>query len=444
VVVGSPVWREGWPPRTLAGRSPSPSQNMSAGDSQGGQGRVSPPAEGAEPGSATPILDLLLPLPEKRAGRRWSSFLVWMVVGFVGASGYRLVRDRAGLGWIDDLLGAIAPPLSGGWMVGVVVVIGALYAAVTLHELGHVAAARLIGIRVASLSIGRLALVRHGDSMKMAIAADDVTAGFATFDSLPDRDLRRPFALVFLGGPLMNAVVAASASLLVFSGAMAPLPWLQWGVGVLGAASALLCLELLPYETRGHESDGRRVLALARDGERGRSFLSLLALQREIEKGVRPRDLPAAWLASARRARPQTRDFVHAQLLSFAAACDRQDQVAAAGHLERCLERISNAPPEIAAQLPVEAAVFHAWYRRDCSRAATWRDRAARPEALPPLTRARLEAALACCELRFDDALREWEIGMRAIRDMPPSAQRDLLHDGWLEWRVEIAERAAR
>jgi hypothetical protein len=172
---------------------------------------------------------------------------------------------------------------------------------------------RVRRLLAAPLPVGRLALVRHGDAMKPAIAADDVTAGFAAFDALPDRDLRRPFALVFLGGPLLNAAVTTAAALVLFSGAAAPWPWLQWGLGVLGAASALLCLELLPYEIRGHESDGRRVLALWRDGDGGRAFLSLLALQREIEKGVRPRDLPAGWLESAREAPRQTRDSVHAE-----------------------------------------------------------------------------------------------------------------------------------
>jgi hypothetical protein len=172
-----------------------------------------------------------------------------------------------------------------------------------------------------------------------------------------------------------DPAVTTAAALVLFSGAAAPWPWLQWGLGVLGAASALLCLELLPCEIRGHESDGRRVLALWRDGDGGRAFLSLLAIQREIEKGVRPRDLPAGWLESARKAPRQTRDSVHAELLSFAAACDREDDIAAAGHLERCLERIAIAPPEVAAQLPLEAAIFHAWYRRDGVRAAEWRRR---------------------------------------------------------------------
>jgi hypothetical protein len=401
-------------------------------------------ADAAPPGSPTPILDLLLPLPERGVDRRWSSYLVWIVLGFAGGIGYRLARERGALGWVDELLVANAPSTAGGWIAGALVMLGALYAAVTLHELGHVIAARLGGIRVASFSVGRLALVRHGDSMKPAISPDDVTAGFATFDSLPDRDLRAPFALVFLGGPLMNAAVAASAALVLFSGAAASWPLLQWGLGVLAAASALLCLELIPYELRGHESDGRRVLALWRDGDAGRSFLSLLALQRAVEKGVRPRDLPAGWLESARRAPPRTRDSVHAELLSFAAACDREDAAAAAGHLEACLERIAIAPPEIAAQLPAEAAIFHAWYRGDGVRAAEWRQRARKSLAHSALTRARVEAAFACAESRFDDALVEWEAGLRAIENMPSSVQRQALQDGWLEWRQQIEDRAGR
>jgi hypothetical protein len=367
-----------------------------------------------------------------------------MAAGAAGGLIIPLLRDSriAGADALLQIVSLVEPPGRGGWIIAVLVFAGVVVVATLLHELGHVILARANGLRTASLTIWRLTLVRRGDSFRLEIGDPDVALGQAAIERLGSSP-RMPLAMVYLGGPLMNLVTAGAGVAILASGAFAESAWLRWGIGALVLVSMFLALELVPATRGGHESDGSRLRVLLGGGARARAFLSLLAIQRGVERGTRPRDIPQRWFSEARNAPPDSRDFVAAQLLSYAAALDRDETRDAATYLDAALGRIAIAGAALALQLRQEAAFFTAWASGDAETARAWRAEIAGFELLPALQRLRIEIAIACAERRFDDALRGWEAAAPDVDALAGNPQMHAFRESWLEWRDEITSRAS-
>src|SRR5262249_41064089 len=122
----------------------------------------------------------------------------------------------------------------------------------------------------------------------------------------------------------------------------------------------------------------------------------------------------------------------------------RNDERLAASHLERCLivsRSLTHTVRDLAAQ---EAAIFSAWFRRDARLAEKWLNQIKRPKLLQPLTRCRIEIATLCAQGEFERALGAWDKGLSYVKALPKTPAKQVLMEGWQDWRKQIEERKLR
>ena len=137
---------------------------------------------------------------------------------------------------------------------------------VTLHELGHVLAAKLLGIEVPAVIVGRGPLLMTSRIFGTAWSwHKHLTHGLALL--LPTGDYRFRYFLAVLGGPAMNLALALAPFLLSsrslfpedgwFTAIELPEVWVLANVGM-----AVTCL--VPQQTSVGPSDGRQMLDILR------------------------------------------------------------------------------------------------------------------------------------------------------------------------------------
>ena len=110
-------------------------------------------------------------------------------------------------------------------------------------------------------------------------------------------------------------------------------------------------------------------------------------------------------------------------------------------HLENALAKSARLGKIVRHALFLEAASASAMVRRGAAQARIWRDRACKlrkPESLHVV-----EAAIAMCEDRYEEAAKHWEAaGARAARRKLDSGLARFAKEKWAEY--EAACRAAR
>jgi peptidase M50-like protein len=179
-------------------------------------------------------------------------------------------------------------------------VIGALWAALTTHELGHVIAGRSQRFVFQFLAVGPLWVERSPDGgYAVRFNRSPVAWGGRTRMHPTDAErLVHRYAVFVAGGPIASAFLALAA----------------WGVGVLWpqgvgenffAPLAVLSLAVAigtaqPFGSGGgFASDGGALRTLLGGGDRAERAAALLALAGALVTGVRPRDLPAETVGRA-------------------------------------------------------------------------------------------------------------------------------------------------
>lgn len=131
--------------------------------------------------------------------------------------------------------------------------------------------------------------------------------------------------------------------------------------------------------------------------------------------------------------------------MAYIASLDRGDTEQAARHLEKCLELFGIASPEFERPLLMEAAIFQAWSRGDQQKAEIWALKSDVGPAVPPLNQLRFAICMHWAAREYDKLALAWEEGCTQIETLPPSSQKDLLKDSWLEWKQEFdTKRRAR
>ena len=202
---------------------------------------------------------------------------------------------------------------------------------------------------------------------------------------------------------------------------------------------------LVPFRSgRGWESDGRRLLWLLTSKARTKRWICMLGLRKQLDSGVRARDLKRTWIVRACSCPDDSADALGAFWMAYIAAQDREETETAAENLERCLEGFGVASSEYKDLFLVEAAIFQAWNREDAT-ATVWFDRIGPKKIGNPMNDIRLAICKHWVRRCPDEALHEWQEGLQLIEKLPaPPQAKKLVTDGWLEWRKEMDERLVR
>jgi len=276
--------------------------------------------------------------------------------------------------------------------VGIGVV--SLIVAVLVHELGHVVAGYLVGLRVARVHLGPLEIRDHGRPRVRLVRSLQAGVVLVPFDRAAALGpLRWGLIVSTAAGPLSGLV--SGVVMISLAGGLRlgdPFSLLQ---AVAQMSLILGALNLLPLRSGDQLADGRRILSLlVRNRECGQILAATLMLA-EALSGRRPREWDPALLAVMER----SPEDVFARLVLYEAAIDRGDIEVAGRHLDAAVVLRKEKWTAADAILFTEAAYFTARHRGDARAARSWLG-FAHGGPVQGYTRARAEAAVLCAEGR--------------------------------------------
>lgn len=316
-----------------------------------------------------------------------------------------------------------------------------LAVAIIVHELGHLLAGWMVGLRFSSITIGPFALRLEYGRLRAGILRVMPAGGYAGMHIDRIHRLRRRLLRFTVGGPLANLLTAfLAASWLAYAPPTSIA--LTVSLELFWMISALLAIfNLLPIRTGMLYTDGARILMLRSSLPKARRWISLTAIGNQGQSGVRAKLWKRTWLHAAARVGDKSIDDFAGNWVAYAAANDREDAPIAAAHLEICLGLANLLGPSLRDLVAMEAAVFSAWFREDAATAHKWFSQINRLKALPKLLQFRVEIALGCARREFSAALSRWQEAYAFIEELPTTAMKQRLLEGFLEWRSEIEQR---
>lgn len=376
---------------------------------------------------STPILDsgVLPPLrPRKRA--------LGVIIGFCIGILFAIVVDNVG---------------SKGSHPGVALLsyFASLGIAVTIHELGHLAAGWFVGFHFSHVSLGPFSLRVEYGRLKVQIRRDFGALGYTGMHIETVNRLRRRLLLYAASGPSANLISGTLAAL--FVSLAAPSFRTTWvasftaGFSVLSLLMGLL--SLVPYG-KTLRSDGARIWMLLHSYEGTRRWITAAALASQQRKGVQAKNWKRTWLKAVCSVRDASIDEISGNMLAYIAASAIKDAPTAAAHLERCLELAPLSQPTARDFVAREAAYFCAWFRGDPTLADRWLAQMKRPKLTNPLLQIRTNIALDCARHSFDEATGAWQKGADFIERLPVTVIKGLLQESWREWGDEIRQRQGK
>ena len=372
--------------------------------------------------STTPIFDLKEALPEPP--KWWVRMLIGMLIGLLVTAIVILADQQKVPQWNW-------PAFNG------LLIIPGLYAAIFVHELGHLAAGQMAGWRSGGIAVGGFMLLKSGRNWVMQFEWHRCVAGF--FKPLTN-DIgygRWQSAVMVTGGPL------ASIALTVAAGAISA----RYGSGIWDWIGSLFWISLFvaiitlaPFSAGVAKSDGARLWTLWRHPKETAKWMAILRLQTEEADGVRPREWSQEAAQQTLTVEAKASEYSYCQLMAFYRRMDEGAAEAAIEHLERVLAKSARLGNAGRHGLFLEAAYTSAMIRRNPEQARTWRERACRlrkTKWLDPVN-----AAIAMCEGQYEEAAGHWEAaGERATRRKLDSGVTRFAREKWAEYAVECRQR---
>jgi len=279
----------------------------------------------------------------------------------------------------------------------------ALYLVIAVHELGHLAAGRLAGLDTGGIAVGGFVWTKSGKNWVFRFDRRLLGGGF--FKPLSGTAGFRPvrYAWMVAGGPAVSlfvTVVCGWVSVHYGSGR-----W-DW-VGTLFWTSLVGVTSLLPFSSGLNKSDGMLLRMLTQYAERSRSWMALLALQTEEARGLRPREWDPRLVEQMLAVDTRASEYTCCQLMAYYRCFDEGPEGAALEHLESALAGSARSGVAVRHALYLEAASASVGISKHAGQARVWLQRACKlrkPDSLDVV-----EAGIAMCEGRYQEAARHWE-----------------------------------
>lgn len=377
------------------------------------------------PASATPILDFELPIPRRRS--RWKQILMGVAVGVVLGVATPYFVHLPSMGLLNNLL---------LWF-------GTFFAAIIIHELGHLLSGLIVGFRFQAISIGLIWFGYEYGKLRFRIRRVASISGAASVTIDRVRRVRRRFLFFVVGGPAANLMTGSVAALLMAKFGSQNSIRIVF-LSLFAFVSILLSLvNVVPFRAGAFWSDGARILALLRSRDRGRRILASLALGLQYRQGIAPDEIKSTWLRAAASASDGSIDELNGCLRTFLYFSAREEEALAAQYLERCLCLANQAGRTVHDVISLEAAIFTAWFRRDAVNARRWFGALKSFRQLPKLMQTQWEIAIACADSKFEEALKLLESTIASVNKLPATPVREGLLKGFARWAGQIRDRQA-
>lgn len=345
--------------------------------------------------SPTPILDLEQAPP--KPPRAWVPALIGLVIGLLIVC-VIILEDQNKLpvwNW---------PAFNG------LLIIPGLYVAIAIHELGHLAVGRLIGLDSGGVAIGGFVWLKSGKNWVFRFDRRMWIGGF--FKPLANASNFRPshYAWMVAAGPLASFVLTTICGFVAVHYGSG-----EWNcIGSLFWTSLfILLITVIPFSSGLQKSDGALLQMLLLHPERTRLWMSVLELQTAETNGVRPRDWQSHLFDQVLVVDAAATEYPYCQLMSYYRRLDEGEDELALGHLENLLAKSARTGKAWRHIIFLEAASASANVRKRATQARTWRERASKlrkPESLHVV-----DAGIAMCEQRYQEAAQHWEAARKRV-----------------------------
>lgn len=365
--------------------------------------------------SATPILDLLKPMPEPDVER------------ITGRFAFPFLTAVAAIVVTENYSFLVVPF---GFLIISFLTIG-------IHELGHLFAGWCVGLRFKSMTVGPFKFGADSGGWNFRIQRR-FFRGFASMSLDKVQRVRRRLVIFISGGPLASILCGIVAVLIGEIGlARYDSSWLTF-LEFLGAWSLFIgFLSLIPYPTHGFANDAMLLRALLFSKPEAMQMIASYALSISKENNLFPPDYARRWFRMTCISTRIVKDNYSSNWLAYETAPNNE---VAGQYLERCLAGSARMDENPRDKLIAEAAVFTACRRGDSDKAEIWAKRIKAPHHLHQVWQARVAIAILCARNQFENAIRELDRGLSLIREAPESPQRQRLEAAWVSWRQEIQQ----
>jgi hypothetical protein len=318
-----------------------------------------------------------------------------------------------------------------------------LWISTIVHELGHLLAALLMGLRIQEIVIEPLQIVRKGRAVRFRLAFSQRAGHVIAYPRDANR-IRLRMMVFIAGGPVANLLVSLGCLVLAswVDSASPPLVpstdlsyWLDFAVLT---NVACFVANLMKGKSGQIPSDGSQLHAYQIPGSRAEFGLLRLTLNDLMLSGTRPSAWNASLVERMLTLRDGSPDDLSANLLGYYHALDTKRRDLAGIYLDLAVAAHQTAEPRISDAILLEKAYFEAFHRQSAN-ARTWLDQVQRQDN-EKHTRWRAEAAVLFIEGRYAEASAK---AKAAIAEVPNLIDRggSIAESDWLQVLLEESEK---
>lgn len=337
-------------------------------------------------------------------------------------------------GPVNKFMDAQLNPISFGGKALIVAVLplALLFAAIVVHEIGHLVCGLSVGFQLTSVRFGPFQI---SPPFRVSVKFEPKTgaSGFVSMIPGSSKNLRSRAMVFILGGPLANLLTGTSIFVLNIGG-FAP---------YFAAISILIGLgNLIPFRRFALISDGKRLLMLLKNVGQGERLLAILQLAAELQSGTEPESLSPDFIAKAIAVKDASPDTTAGYAFAYTAAWYKDAPERAAQLLETCLEYSQFSAPAVQQVLRCDAAIFHARKRNRVDLAEQWLSEIPQKTFFPG-QRLRVESAILEAQGNLEGALKKLDEVETALMTIHDSYQRPVSLRFLQRWKRELLEKQA-
>lgn len=316
-----------------------------------------------------------------------------LLLGFLGyqAGGF-LARNTADFQFPEGInaLGAMLLALT------------AIYLVLLTHELGHLLAGKLAGMRPFLLITGPFKIMATKNKWSIGLNTSlSLAGGLAACAPVKTNNLRNGLLVMIAGGPLTSLLGSLLGLGLYFSMPVSTWSFFFFLFGV--TAAGIFIVTMIPAKTSGFMTDGAQLLSLLRGDPEAEQRALLVELQAESMSGVRPRDYSHETINRLLSTKGNPLIEASAEMLAYLHYLDRNELEPAGRSLNNAIAYEKDLPEGIKQAFYLEYAYFQAAHRSDAPTARSYLHKSNGAIA-EQHSRLRSEAAVLFAEGRIAEA----------------------------------------
>jgi hypothetical protein len=264
------------------------------------------------------------------------------------------------------------------WLITAVILI--LFFISALHEVGHLVAGWLVGLRFHLLIIGPIRFARQRGALRVQWQLNgSLFNGLAASIPPDETNLVRRMLVFAAGGPLASLLVMGAAAVLALflqADSLRQLAYLWlWECALFTAVVSyfffLTSIKPGVYQN-GLPADGARIAMLLRNNRQAHRWCALVVLNSRDIFGQRPRDWSVEKMEAALSAPDDSHDHLTALIMAYQMMWDKGDWSLAEGYLQEALALPIAWTAGMRARLALEEAYVQACWRQNAQEAREW------------------------------------------------------------------------